>query len=291
MEYSVYSDESYISAERYRSIGAVSFPRSFEKEIKSGLNSILTSSDVVEFKWQKLKNAKYRFCAEKFAQFICKNIFDKRLRIDVIVWDTQDSRHKIEGRDDAANFERMFFHLMKYLMRQREINSKWHIFPDERLGIDWETIQDCLSNVGQWRQYFKSQLFGDAFSEQFFHILKFDQVDSKNELGCQLADFFAGLAVFSKNFYYQYKKWCEQETNQMCLFDAPEEIKVSNKEKERFCVLKLLVDKCKKQKLGISIDTNKCLNTPNPRNPINFWHYICKIHLKSPTQYIGYHNN
>ena len=34
MEYYVYSDESYISAERYRSIGAVSFPRSFEKEIK-----------------------------------------------------------------------------------------------------------------------------------------------------------------------------------------------------------------------------------------------------------------
>jgi hypothetical protein len=273
MEYSVYSDESYISAERYRSIGALSFPRSFEKEIKSGLNSILTSSDIVEFKWQKLKNAKYRFCAEKIARFICKNLVDKQLRIDVIIWDTQDCRHSIEGRDDIANFERMFFHLMKYLMRQRGKNSKWHIFPDERLGIDWGTIQDCLSNVGQWRQYFKSQLFSDAFSEQFFHIVQFDQVDSKNEPGCQVADFFAGLSVFSKNFYYKYKQWCEQGTNQIYLFDSPEDVKVSNKERERFYVLKLLMDNCKKQKLGVSIDTNKCLNTPNPINPINFWHY------------------
>ncbi|MFC1828046.1 DUF3800 domain-containing protein [Thermodesulfobacteriota bacterium] len=283
MEYLVYSDESYITAERYRSIGAVSFPRSYEAEINSRLEFILSDSCVEEFKWNKLKTAKYRFCAEKLTDFLFEILFDKSVRVDVIIWDTQDSRHKIPGRDDDANFARMFFHLMRNLMQRREKDSDWYVCPDENLAIDWATIQDCLVSAGRWQQYFESQLFGDAFSEQFFHIQEFDQVISKDTPLCQIADFLAGLAVFSKNSYEKYCLWCDSEKEQMSLFDHVEPPDLSNKEKERFPILKTFLKKCRAKRLGVSIKTNHCLCTPNPHNPINFWHYTPQHpHDKAP---------
>lgn len=273
MEYSLYSDESYITAERYRSIGAVSFPRLYEAEIIDRLDSILTDSCVKEFKWLKLKNAKYRFCAEKLVDFLLEILFDKAMRIDVLIWDTQDSRHRIPGRDDDANFARMFFHLMRNLMQRRENDSDWYVYPDENMAIDWATVQDCLASAGRWRQYFESHLFGDDFSEQFFHIREFEQAISKEAPLCQTADFMAGLSVFSKNSYDKYCLWCESENKQMPLFDTCETPELSNKEKERFHILELFVRKCRAKSLGVSIKTNHCLCTHNPQNPINFWHY------------------
>ena len=124
MRYTVFTDESYISAERYRSISAFSFPKAFENNINESLRWILSDSSVNEFKWKKLGNAKYRFCAEKLINYLLENIFTKKLRVDVIVWDTHDSRHKIIGRDDTSNFERMFFHLMKNLMTKKGKRGK-----------------------------------------------------------------------------------------------------------------------------------------------------------------------
>ena len=273
MEYSVYSDESYITAEQYRSIGAVSFPRFYETEIACRLESILSESCVDEFKWLKLKNAKYRFCAEKLIDFLFEILFDKSVRVDVIVWDTKDSRHKIPNRDDDANFARMFFHLMKNLMKRREKDSVWYVYPDENLAIDWSTIQDCLSSAGKWREYFESELFGDAFSDQFFQIREFGQVVSEDSPLCQIADFLAGLSVFSKKSFGKYCQWREFEKPQMSLFDSCEAPKLTNREKERFHILDMFVRKCRAKRLGVSIKTNQCLCTHNPNNPINFWHY------------------
>ena len=274
MEYTVYSDESYISAERFRSIGAVSFPKGFGDEIKESLEEILKSSGVTEFKWKKLKNAKYRFCAEKLIHYLFKNIFLKELRIDVLIWDTHNSRHNMIGRNDTANFERMFFHLMKNLMTRREKEAHWYIYPDERMDIDWETIQSCLESAGKWREYFENPLFGDVFSEQFFNIRKLSQVNSEKTPPCHMADLFAGMAVFSKNYYHKYCEWCEEADQQQCLFPTKEEPEFSKSQGERFYILKCFVEKCKQKKMGVSVKTNRCLYTPDPRKPINFWHYI-----------------
>jgi hypothetical protein len=274
MEYAVYSDESYISAERYRSIGAVSFPVEAEPGIKTSLSEILARSNVSEFKWSKLKDAKYRFCAEALVHFICENLILKDMRIDVLIWDTQDSRHKIQGRDDTANFERMFFHLMKNLMTRRENDSDWRMYPDQRFDIDWMTVQDCLSAAGNWRKYFESRLFEDAFSDQFYHIRRFKQVDSKSEPCCQIADFFSGIAVFSKNNYELYRQWCDLHDDQLCLFGQPDEVELTGRQEARFEILNLFIKNCRSRKLGVSIDYKKCLCTFNPNNPINFWHYV-----------------
>lgn len=79
--------------------------------------------------------------------------------MDTIIWDTYDSRHKIQGRDDIVNYERMFFHLLSNTMKKRCRGSKLIIRPDIRVGIDWSTIHDCLYYVGK-RQEYNNTIFG-----------------------------------------------------------------------------------------------------------------------------------
>src|SRR6266516_2834685 len=207
MRYVAYSDESNITAVRYRSICAFSFPLEEVHFVTSGLQEILQDSGVTEFKWEKLRSAKYRFCALKFIDHVVSCCRQSRWRIDVVVWDTHDTRHAIRNRDDRKNFERMFFHLLRNAMCRRELNSTWELLPDEKLDVDWDTVGDCLQSVGKWKKYFEHPLLNEAFSEQFFRLERLQTVQSHREPACQLADLFAGLAAFSRTMAPQYAKW------------------------------------------------------------------------------------
>lgn len=283
MKYIVCSDESYISAERHRSIAAISFPQNNNEFINKCLFDILQESGVSEFKWRKVRSAKYMFCAEKFINFILDNVDQKQIRIDTIIWDTYDRRHSVMGRDDKANFARMFFHLLKNLISKREREANWEIYPDEKHEIDWETINNCLINVGKRRTFLENPLFGDSFSEEFFKIDKFEQICSNEVPCCQVADLFAGLAVFSKKYYQEYKTWSMINGPQMTFFEQINETTFSSAKNERFKTLDLLIKKCKSMKLRVSIDTNQSLSTFNPNCPINFWSYVPQHNLdKAP---------
>ena len=272
-EYCAFTDESYITAERYRSISTFSFPREFYNDVSTTLCEMLQESDVAEFKWKKLQNAKYRLCAQKIINYLLAELHSKELRVDVLIWDTTDSRHAIQNRDDIANFERMFFHLLKSVMTKREKGAWWHIHPDERLEIDWNTINDCLHNVGRWRELFESPLFGSQWSESNYEIKTFKQVKSHEQACCQVADLFAGMAVFSDNAFSKFQIWRMSNATQICLFENKSTQHLTNSERERFPVLEKLICLCNLHRLGVSFESNKHLCTPNPNNRINFWWY------------------
>lgn len=232
----------------------------------------MKESEVSEFKWNKLKDAKYRFCALKFIEAVISFIGRHDARIDVLIWDTHDSRHRIPGRDDTANFERMFFHLHSQALKRRPRNAIWKIFPDNRIGIDWETIKQCLRAVGEKAEFIELPLLNEFFLDQYYQIEKFNEVKSEDHPCCQVADLFAGLAVFSKTHYEPFKQWTNRKSPNLDLF--PENsLVLSNREDNRFEVLKYLNECCKSRRLGVSLDTFRCLCTRNPRYPINFWHY------------------
>jgi hypothetical protein len=242
------------------------------RQIRSELLAILKESDVTEFKWHKLKDAKYRFCALKFIEAVMGFLGKHDARIDILIWDTHDSRHRILQRDDTANFERMFFHLHSQALKRRPRNVSWEIYSDRRLDIDWYTIAQCLRTVGRKEEYIEMPLLGEFFSDQYYHIEKFHEVESQEHPCCQVADLFAGLAVFSKTHYRLYKQWTKKGMPSLGLFQE-NGLTTTNREVNRFEVLRHLNECCKKRKLGVSLDTFSCLCTPNPRYPINFWHY------------------
>lgn len=63
--YTVFTNESYIIAESYRSLAAVSIPTEHVGHCNEILSGLLESSDVQELKWQKLNSAEHGFCVEK----------------------------------------------------------------------------------------------------------------------------------------------------------------------------------------------------------------------------------
>jgi hypothetical protein len=272
--YVAFSDESNITNARYRSICAVSFPADQLASATGALAGILSEANVAEFKWKKLSSAKYRFCALD----LLKCAFDKcqraRWRFDVIVWDTHDARHTVINRDDAKNFERMFFHLLRNTMSRREPNATWHVFPDEKLDVDWTTVGDCLHSVGKWRRDFEHPLLKEEFSEQFFRLERLQTIHSHQEPACQLADLFAGLGAFSRTMARQYGEWGSATTPQGNLFSVAPSPATTNSERERFEVLHYFGETCRSLMLGVSLRTNGYLTTFDPKYPLNFWHYV-----------------
>ncbi|MCX8000633.1 MAG: hypothetical protein N3A69_17070, partial [Leptospiraceae bacterium] len=118
-EYVAFTDESYITASRYRSISALSIPKSNYQTIFHDAEKILKDSRVNEFKWSELKSKNDYECAEKLIRLVLNNISSSSLRVDTILWDTQDSRHEVIRRDDIANYGRMLFHLLNHTMKSR----------------------------------------------------------------------------------------------------------------------------------------------------------------------------
>ncbi len=269
-EYVAFSDESRNTASRYRSIAAVSLPVSEAAEARHALTRLISDSKCSEFKWSKLGNAKYRFCALKLLDYFLDHMLVAGARVDVLIWDTQDSRHNVRGRDDVKNFERMYFHLHKNVMLHRGRGALWHLRPDERLGIDWETVVDCLQATGKWPKHLEGLFESDPRS---FHIKTFREVKSHAEPLCQLADLFAGMAPFSRENAHVMGYWLERESGQIAMFEGDNPPKVSNSDKERFPVIGYLHNRCRKLNLGVSLQAKGYLVTHNPRNPINFWHY------------------
>lgn len=271
MDYVAFSDESGIG-ERFTSIASFSFRYDALQTVNSTLARLLQESSVSEFKWQKLKGAKYRFCALKFLDVVWDLISSADARVDVLVWDNQDTRHAVPGRDDSANFGRMFFHLHSHILRMRPRKVVWRLFPDEKVEIDWHTINQCLSAIGR-RQHEDTLIAADAFfSDQHYSITEFRQVHSHDEPCCQIADFFAGLTIFSRRCYDSFVQWSSQSGPNLRLWPAPS-LQLSNQHEDRFIVLSSFEAGCKTRKLGVSLNSKRCLHTPRPANPINFWHY------------------
>jgi hypothetical protein len=273
MDFKAYTDESYINANRFRSIACCSLAASSLEKVNEDINNILSESGVSEFKWKKLTSARYRLCAEKLISYTLKSIGSDNARIDVVIWDTHDSRHTIRNRDDDANFERMFFHLLSTSMRRRAKSAVWGLYPDEKNGIDWRTVSECLAAVGNRMPKEISIFARDFMADKHFYVKELLQVESHKHPLSQIADLYAGLSVFSRDKYEQYSKWCKKNHGQIDLFEMDEKEEYSNGDKERFSVLKHLDESCKSAKLGVSLKSKGYLNTPNPTNPLNFWSY------------------
>jgi len=270
-----YSDESHYNVGRWRSIGMVSVRHCEAIRISSEIKNLLIESSISEFKWTKLKNAKYRFSANKMIDYILPECTNKNVRVDIIVWDTHDRRHAISGRDDTANMGRMYFHLMKNVVNKRwPITFSWNFYPDEQSSMNWGTLSDCVQNATRTTKLLSSEqeLFTSDVVAREFRISRLKPCQSNEESLIQLADMFAGMASYSRNCYDKYCCWKEQSSGQGLLFES--DITQSNADKERSKTIQEFVIKCKKAKMSISIDRDDGLKTFNPNDPINFWPYI-----------------
>jgi len=274
-----YSDESYTTASRYRSIAAVTLEMPRDRGISQSVKELLKASEVGEFKWEKLRQARERFAALEMIGKTVELSTQGQLRVDVLVWDTHDNRHNIQGRDDVANLQRMYYHLFKNVLQRRwPTGSTWQLCPDENSALDWNTVQDFLDTAG-----LNIRVEGNLFDEggfrlrlaRDFSILEICEVCSADMPICQLADLFAGLGAYSHASYDKYQSWLRAQSGQMVLDLGLRRIekKLSNRDRERCVVMKHLNDCCKRRKLRVGLKSSRSFRTYDPGFPINFWMY------------------
>lgn len=270
-----FSDESNWNQGRFRSLGLVTAPVEALNDLEEQLRQVLDKSDVREFKWQNLRQARERFAAEKMCDFAVEAAWRQQLRVDVLIWDVQDSRNNIAGRDDIANLQRMYYHLFHNVLRSRwPDNAVWRLHPDAHTAMDWHTVQDCLENVSERLEVERSKGQFHSKLRREFSLEEIRAVSSHEHPLLQLADLFAGMAVFSRDQFDAYQAWLAEKDRQPLLCDnRNERSDASRSARERFSVLEHFDKACKKHKLGVSLETKRGLWTPQPAKPLNFWLY------------------
>ncbi len=288
-----FADESYYTTGRYRSLGAVTLPSEHQKDVCQVLEQLLLESGVTEFKWHKLRGARERFAAIKLIDETIGLACSAVLRVDVLIWDTQDNRHSIAGRDDIANLQRMYYHLFRNVLLNRwPAGTTWALYPDENSALDWDTFHQYLDAAGTSLEIGGGILDPDPFHLELreeYNVVQVEEICSVMAPLCQVADLFAGLAVYSRTAYNRYVLWLPQATGQLPLgldfHENAAEDSFTKRERERFTVLRHLDSRCKNHTLGVGLKSSRGLRTYQPSSPINFWPYLPQTPAdKAPTR-------
>ncbi len=185
-----FSDESSWNQNRYRSIGLVTASRDIANSTEEAVASALKESDIREFAWKELTTAKRRFAAQKIVDHIIKLASPGLLRVDVLIWDTHDARHRVVGRDDTANLARMYYHLMANVMRDRwPRDALWIQHVDERTDIDWTELEQCLAGRTRKERGVSQAEFFESKCKRSPNV---EQASSSEHVLIQVADLSGG---------------------------------------------------------------------------------------------------
>ena len=254
-----YSDESQHNTGRYRAVALVTLSISDAQQANKNLQAVWQELNISEFKWAKLRSAQYRFAALRMVDQVMSWIDNRKARIDIVTWDTEDSRHTIRNRSDMRNLRRMYYFLTRNVLGRRWPSScVWELRADE----------SSLDAAGHFRYLGNpDELNEDARSVT---VARASYIHSHEEPLVQVADFFAGMAAYSRNSYQTYELWIEHHSS------PPAGAKIaglSNSHIERCLVLEYLYHCCKERKLRVRLMSNRGLRTMDARSPLNFWWY------------------
>ncbi len=269
-----YADESNWNTGRFRSIALVSMDVENAQSFDRDLGTLCNRFHKHEFKWQRIR--------EQTGKALVDFSFDRidRMRVDVLVWDMQDARRKdLVGRDDKADFGRMYFHILRAVMAHRWLKgSRWMLCADRQSAVDWPTLEDCLA----WKSREKHASFLPTIDAcdrlgGLYDIVECREVDSRHHPLVQLADFFAGLVAFSYLRFNEYLQWKEQQSGVDWLFDPADHgittPTLSASDKQRFPVLLHLKQRAAERRLRLSLESSRGLRTHTPKDNLNCWLY------------------
>lgn len=282
--YIVVSDESGIDgSNRHKSIAFVSGPESQIVEFNRHCKAVLGKHGASEFKWSDIatgeKNRASRDIAELFFRF-------HTLRVLVLCWDTHDSRHQVDNRDDDENFHRMLYHGLR---RNADWHGRkeWYWYPDQRTNLDDTVVQAFLNATLEDKRATKWP-FLIAEHRESLKFLDVKQKCSKKVPIIGVADLFAGVVRDSIEHGESMLKAlsaindCQHDS----LFEKEFVVDLGKRrEKARAEFGALIYELGAKGSHGISLRTHSRLTTPKDRGRFLFWHYVPQgSHDKAPTR-------
>lgn len=265
-----FSDEAYWNQGRFRAIALITSSYDDYKILSSELENIIKSCNISELKWTNVtKNT-----GLKVINFVFNHL--GTLRIDVLIYDIEDSRHKnVKNRDEAQNLQRLYYHLLHFVLKNCWQNdATWNWYPDEHNCIKWGELHKCLSS-SSWS--LDQDLFITNISLSFYNYYKINNIlpsKSDEHPFIQLADFFAGLGAYSYQDYNIIKSEFDKELAQSNIFENCNNNYILTKsQKNRIPLIKEVYKKAKNSKFNIDFEKTSGLCSKPTKNSLNFWLY------------------
>ena len=289
-----FADESHYNLGQYRALGVVTLSRESESEVCKELQSILYHYSKAELKWNKVNgDTRTQGAAEEVCEFVISSAAKNKLRVDVLVWDIQDSRHNVQGRDDIENLHRMYHHLFVNVLAKRwPDQALWLLNLDENTALNFDQIGYFLELLDSNFEVREPNLLdqkSSIFWRTYYKVVEIKSCVSHDFPLLQVADLLAGMACFSRKEYPNYCQWDAQNprlTRLPLYDDITDTLSPSRSQKARFQLLRQFNDNCKEKKLGVSLNSHKGLRTMNPNRGINFWWYQPQSEFdKAPTRF------
>jgi hypothetical protein len=247
----IYSDESSYNYGAVRGVSAVRLRQDDAARLSEELASLLRASSVRELKWEKVRTARAAFAAQKALAWALDLALDGELWIEALTWEVTSATASRARRPTLTQLHSVYTALLSSVMarqsQQGEQSQRWRIVPDEQPAISWTRIQAALP-----------------------HTATILPARSGPQPLIQLADIFAGLAVFSRDAYDAYERWlCVRGRGQGAHATITAE-GVYGSQAYRFVLLDEFYTACVRRLPGISLQTHRGLYTWRPDAPIQF---------------------
>jgi hypothetical protein len=247
----IYGDESSYNYGAVRGVAAVSLRLEDSARLGEELASLLQASSVRELKWEKVRTARVAFAAQKALTWALDHALDGELEIETLTWEVTSAAASRARRPALTLLRNAYTTLLSSAMArhpERDVQSQgWRIVPDEQSAIPWTRIQEALPQTAT---------IMPARSEPQPLI--------------QLADVFAGLAIFSRAAYDDYERWlCVRGGGQDRHVTTASE-GVYGSQAYRFVLLDEFYTACVRRLPGISLQTRRGLYTWRAGAPIQF---------------------
>ena len=269
-----FSDESTWNEKRYRSIGLLTLRAEHAGRISLAAEQALSASNMDALSWKDLRTKNTLRAGKSLLGLVARLAKGGWLRIDVLVWDTHDTRHRVLRRDDTENLARMYYHLMENTTRQRWPDSAhWVMNVDSRADIDWTVLQDCLNGKSRWE---KANM---RVQQSHFDLSNISTrqgiqvVQDDGHVLIQIADLFAGLAAFSWNQREAHSHWLSENGSQRMFGELRTNRHISSSSSYKHQIALEFHKLNSLEGLNVSHNPNAGFKTFNPSNRINFWHY------------------
>ena len=239
-------------------------------EINDKLVEILIKYNIStkKFKWNKFNSMDKVNALEKFLEYLFRLMSDDLVFIHTIIWDIQDSRYEIVGRDDNKNLSLMYYKLIKNFAKDKLKNGDYlTIYPDRNNAVDWSLIEEILPNDGV---YNTKEL---SFCTVGLSKVCIKESNTYENALIQIADIFAGMARTSYEDYDNYEKWLNRGQQSLFPNENLNNVELSGKDKHRFKIYEFVDKHSKRKSWSVSLKTNNGFYTFDKSKPLNFWFY------------------
>ena len=271
-----FADESHWNTGRYRALALVTLEAQRQPGLEQAIQGILLQHGFTgELKWSKIDRDQDRDAVLDLLRTALHLIAQDQLRVDVLIWDIEDSRHKVRRRDDLNNLQRLLYRICMVVLTQRwPPETCWAIYPDQQDGIDWQALHRMLRlGIARWYGQRPRKLLEPGTPPRIAELRPVSSADTPISM---LADLFAGLATFAYEQWSAFRDWQQEQRGQIRLPLATESDPASQTSKRtllRFAILDAVLAACSKHGLDASLDTSRGLRTKDPACRLNFWLY------------------